>query len=80
MVSRYKALATYGTVGLELSMSVLVGLFGGRWIDGKLGTNVFALLGFAIGVITGFRFLWVALQAAQREAAREEAEERRGRD
>ena len=80
VVGRYKALATYGTVGLELSGSILLGLFGGRWLDGKLGTEGFALAGFGLGLVTGFRFLWQALKSAQKEAAAEEAAERRLRD
>jgi len=43
-------------VGLELGVAVIIGLFFGRWLDGKLGTApwlmiVFLALGFAAGII-----------------------------
>ena len=37
MQQNWKGVASYATVGLEFGLSLLVGLFGGRWIDGKLG-------------------------------------------
>lgn len=43
------------SVGIELALSVLIGLFAGRWLDGKLGTSpwlmiVLLCLGFAAGL------------------------------
>ena len=71
----------FGTVGIEIALSVLVGLFAGRWADGKLGTHFLALFGFLLGVGAAGRAIWRALQLAQKEAAREEAEERaKGRE
>jgi F0F1-type ATP synthase assembly protein I len=47
--------ATSSAVGLEMGVSVLIGLFFGWWLDGKLGTFpvmmiVFLGLGFAAGI------------------------------
>jgi F0F1-type ATP synthase assembly protein I len=69
VLSRSKAFMKYGSVGLELFLSVLMGLYAGRWLDTKLGTRGgFALFGFVIGIVTGFRFLWRAAKKAEREA------------
>ncbi|HEY3594079.1 MAG TPA: AtpZ/AtpI family protein, partial [Polyangiaceae bacterium] len=39
MQSEWKGLADYGTVGLDIVLSILVGFLGGRWLDGKLGAH-----------------------------------------
>jgi F0F1-type ATP synthase assembly protein I len=73
----WKGVASYATVGLEFGLSLLVGLFGGRWIDGKLGTaHWFTFIGFGFGVAAGFRAIYRAAQAANRDAEREEERER----
>jgi len=66
-----KALA-YSTVGLELVVSVFLGLFGGRWLDQRYGTSFFALLGFVLGVVIGFRAIWRAAKRMERDAERGE--------
>ena len=71
------ALADYSTVGLELALSVLFGLLGGQWLDGKFGTSYLVLVGFALGVFAGFRAVWRAAQRMKRDA---EAEERAAKD
>ncbi len=54
-----RALGSVGTVGIELAISIFVGLFGGRWIDGQLGTAPwFQWSGFAFGLAAGFRALF----------------------
>lgn len=68
-----KGLGTYGTVGLEFALSVLFGLFGGQWLDKKLGTAPWlTLIGLGFGMAAGIRSLWRALQAAQREIEEED--------
>ena len=56
-----KQLKTYGSlgaVGIELSISTVLGLLAGQWVDGKLGTDPwFLILGLLIGVASGFRSL-----------------------
>jgi len=52
------SLAKLTSVGLEFSISVLLGLLGGRWIDGKLGSEPWVMvLGLALGVTAGLRSL-----------------------
>jgi ATP synthase protein I len=76
----WKGLGSYSTVGLEFALSVLLGLFGGRWLDEKVGAGgVITLIGLAIGVTAGYRSLWRQLQRANRAADREEREEQERR-
>jgi len=77
---QWKAVGTYGSVGLEFALSVLLGLFVGRWIDGKLGTGPWvALSGLLLGMVAGYRSIWRALKRATREAERQEEAERKAR-
>lgn len=81
MQQNWKGMASYATVGLEFGLSLLVGLFGGRWLDGKLGTAPWlAVIGFGFGAAAGFRAIYRAAQAANRDAEREDSEERARRE
>jgi ATP synthase protein I len=76
----WKSAGSYATVGLELALSVLAGLFIGRWLDAKFGTGGWLTaiwLGF--GVAAGARAVWRALQRANREAEEEERKDREAR-
>lgn len=73
----WKQIGRYGTVGLELVVSMAVCYWIGRWADGKLGTKYLALVGLLLGVFAGFRNLMRAANAMQREADREAEEELR---
>jgi F0F1-type ATP synthase assembly protein I len=76
----WKGLGSYSTVGLELALSVLVGLFGGRWLDEKLHTSPWlTLAGFGFGIAAGARTVWRALQKANREALEQEEQDRKDR-
>ena len=64
------------SVGLELGLSVVVGVLFGRWLDGKLGTTPWLMIAFlALGLFAGFRSVLRAVRRLDRAA---EAEERRG--
>lgn len=72
----YRSLSA-SSVGIELAVSVLIGLFFGRWLDGRIGTTplmmiVFLCLGFAAGLRSIYRFV----RQADRDAERAEAEAR----
>jgi F0F1-type ATP synthase assembly protein I len=55
------------SVGIELAISTVIGLLGGRWIDGKLGTEPYLMIvGLVIGVTAGFRSLFLAARKANR--------------
>ena len=79
MKQNWKGLGTYGTVGLELAISVLFGLFVGQWLDRKLGTRWIVLVGFGLGLAAGVRTLWRAVKQANEEADRLDREEREAR-
>ena len=72
--SGYRSLGAYGTLGLEFVFSVVLGLYGGRWLDQKFGTSsVMTLLGLLLGVIIGFRAIWRVAKRAEREAERDDS-------
>jgi F0F1-type ATP synthase assembly protein I len=77
----WKGVGRYGTVGLEVVLSVVVGLVVGRLLDQRLGTGGWlTLLGVVYGVAAGVRALYRAAQQATREAEeldRREREERK---
>jgi F0F1-type ATP synthase assembly protein I len=76
----WKGLGSYSTVGLDLALSILVGLFGGRWLDRKLDTRGWlTMVGLGFGIAAGARAVWRALQKANREAEAEEQKEREAR-
>ncbi|HPH69300.1 MAG TPA: AtpZ/AtpI family protein [Kofleriaceae bacterium] len=61
------------SVGLEMGLCVIIGLFFGRWLDGKIGSDpafmiVFLLVGFAAGMKGVMR----AVAAADRIAVENE--------
>ena len=66
-----KAYAEYSTIGLELAASVLLGLFGGMWLDTRYGTKWCALAGFALGIGIGARAILRAARKMRVEAERE---------
>jgi ATP synthase protein I len=71
----WKALGSYGTLGMEIALSVVVGLFGGQWLDKKLHTGgVLTWVGFAYGLAAAGRAIYRAVRKSNREA--EEAERR----
>jgi len=56
-----KQFARVGAVGIELALSTVIGMLGGRWLDSKLSTApVLTLLGLLLGVVAGFRSLIMA--------------------
>ena len=80
MQQYWKGVGRYGSVGLELALSVLVGLFGGQWLDKHFGTHgILTLVGLAYGLAAGARAVWRALKSANREAEEQELRDRQAR-
>lgn len=84
MVQSYKGLkeaGKYGTVGLELILSMAVGYWLGHKADGKWfgGHGYATVVGSLLGVYAGFRTLWLATKRANREAEQAEREARSGK-
>lgn len=81
MKQEWKGVGRYGTVGLELVLSVIVGLFAGQFLDRRFHTAPWLMLvGLGYGIAAGVRGLYRAAERATREADeldRREREERR---
>lgn len=62
--------ARFATAGLELSIAIVVGYFGGRAIDGWLETTPYgAYIGLILGIIAGFRNLFLLAKSASKQAS-----------
>lgn len=49
------AFGIYGVLGFQLVASILIGVFGGQWLDKKFGTDPWLMmLGLFLGVGAGF--------------------------
>ena len=80
MQQYWKGVGRYGSVGLELALSVLVGLFGGQWLDRHFGTHgILTLVGLAYGLAAGARAVWRALKSANREVEEQERRDQQAR-
>jgi F0F1-type ATP synthase assembly protein I len=80
--SPLRAYGRFGTVGLELVLSIVLGYAFGHWLDGRYFPGHFYLtIVFTLaGTYAGFRAMFKAAKAAEREAERldeAEAEARR---
>ncbi|MEO8551231.1 MAG: AtpZ/AtpI family protein [Kofleriaceae bacterium] len=74
----YNALSA-SSVGLELGIAVIVGLFAGMWLDSKLGTTPWLMLVLLVlGLVAGFRNVLHAVERAEKAAAKEDQEDGRG--
>ncbi len=75
-VESWRGVGSLGTIGLEVVLSIAFGFFGGRWLDGKLGTEPYlAILGFVFGIGAAVRAFQRALREMQAAAEREEREQ-----
>jgi len=63
------ALTKLASVGIEFSLSVLIGLLGGRWLDEKLGTAPWLMIvGLLLGVSAGLRSLIKTARLANKQS------------
>jgi F0F1-type ATP synthase assembly protein I len=76
----WKGVGSYGTVGIEVALSVVVGLAGGAWLDRRFGTEPWlTVLGVAYGVAAAARALYRAARRATKEAEDLDRREREDR-
>lgn len=48
-----------GAVGTEMAVAVLIGYFGGHWLDGRAGTSPWlSILGLVFGFAAGVKSLY----------------------
>lgn len=58
-VGGLRVVALFSGMGLGMAASIAIGAFGGKWLDGRLGTEPWLLvLGFALGTVAGFVHLF----------------------
>jgi ATP synthase protein I len=64
------------SVGIELALSVVLGMFAGRWLDGKLGSAPWLTIGcLMIGFAAGLRSIMRTMDRAARSADRSSTED-----
>lgn len=70
--------AQFMGLGLQFVLSLLLFLYVGKWVDGKLGTSpAFLILGVFTGASAAFYSMYRALKAEER---RQEAQDRRDKE
>jgi ATP synthase protein I len=63
----------YSTIGLELGLSVTVGVLVGYWMDQKFGTDPWLTLIFLMcGIFAGFSFLYRMAKKYMKDSRNEE--------
>lgn len=59
--------ARFAAAGLELAIAIVVGYFGGRYLDAWLGTTPYlSYVGLLLGIVAGFRNLFSLAKVAQK--------------
>ncbi len=59
----FKAMALYSAILSQLVGSVLVGIFGGRWLDSIWGTKpLFLIIGLLLGLTAGILAMLKSVQ------------------
>ncbi len=71
------AAGKYAGIGLQFALSILVFLYAGQWVDRKLGTEIFMLLGVLVGFGAAFYSIYRSLMADQRRDEEEAAAQAR---
>jgi uncharacterized membrane protein YcjF (UPF0283 family) len=72
-----KDVGRYGTVGIELIVSMALGYYGGRWLDARWDAHGWITgMGAFLGVVVGFYSIWKASQTMTRDVERAEKKER----
>jgi F0F1-type ATP synthase assembly protein I len=57
----------YSAVGIEMGAAIAIGTLGGRWLDGKLGTEPYLFwFGFVVGVGAAVRAILRVVGAYKR--------------
>lgn len=68
--------ADFAGVGIQFAAAIIIFLFAGQWLDGRLGTNgVFTISGVFVGGGAAFYNMYRKITAAQR---RDDEERSRG--
>lgn len=75
-LNNWRGVGSYGTLGLEIALSIAFGFFGGRFLDGRFGTEPWlSILGFVFGIGAAVKAVMRAMNEMRIEAEREEREQ-----
>lgn len=63
----------YLGIGWYVALCIVIGVLGGRWIDGQAGTApIFTLVGIALGAIAAFYGIYKMVRPLLRESRTKE--------
>lgn len=66
-LAHLKELAYYSSIGFQLSLSIVIGLALGVWLDGKFDTRPWLTLVFmGLGIAAGFRNIGLAIKRSSK--------------
>lgn len=76
MRNQLRSLSAAGTVGLDIAVSVVLGLLVGSWLDRKYGWAPWGVIvGLVVGTATGFNMLFKTAKKMERQAQREQRQQ-----
>ncbi len=59
--------AYYGSIGMSVAFSIVIGLGIGVWLDGEFDTNPWLTLIFiGLGIAAGYRNIWLAIKKSRK--------------
>jgi ATP synthase protein I len=65
-IRQWKELAYYSSIGFQVSLSIVIGLAAGVWLDGKFDTRPWLTLVFmGLGIAAGFRNIGLAIKRSR---------------
>ncbi|MEN9578754.1 MAG: hypothetical protein RJA70_1763 [Pseudomonadota bacterium] len=77
MQDNWKGIGSYGTVGLEIVLGIVLPCYVGSLADGRYGTGkTWLFVGFLIGVGHAVRVVWRTMKQANQEADAETEREK----
>jgi F0F1-type ATP synthase assembly protein I len=73
----WRGYGRYGTVGIELIVTMALGYYGGRYLDARVGGRGWVTFaGFILGIVLGFRAIFAAGRHMERDVERAERADR----
>jgi ATP synthase protein I len=76
----WRTAALTGAAGIEMAVSIVIGYFGGKYLDGKFGTTPWMMwVGFAAGVGAAVKAVVRVVRMYQRTIKQEDADRDAGR-
>ncbi|MDQ3696936.1 MAG: AtpZ/AtpI family protein [Gemmatimonadota bacterium] len=60
------SVGAYAGLGFQFAAAIILFLFAGQWLDRRLGTEWFAIIGMFVGAAAGFYSMYRRLMADQR--------------